>query len=39
MRMANPATGPHLRPGAWAPAVALGGLIVAVLAAMLTIGP
>jgi hypothetical protein len=37
--MTNPATGPHLRPGAWASLAVLAGLVVAVVAAALTIGP
>ena len=37
--MTDPATGPHLNSGAWA-SLALGaGLVVAVVAAILTIGP
>jgi hypothetical protein len=38
-RMMNPTTGPHLPPGAWSSMAVLGGLVVAVVAAILTIGP
>jgi hypothetical protein len=37
--MANPATGPHLRSGAWASLALAAGLVAAVIAAILTIGP
>lgn len=37
--MMNPTTGPHLRPGAWSSMAVLAGLVVAVVAAILTIGP
>ena len=36
--MTNPTTGPHLPPGAWPSMAVLAGLVVAVVAAMLTIG-
>lgn len=37
--MTNPATGPHLRSGAWASLALAAGLAAAVIVAMLTIGP
>ncbi|MCU1472977.1 MAG: hypothetical protein JWQ92_1045 [Amnibacterium sp.] len=37
--MTNPTTGPHLRPGAWASMAVVAGLLVAVVTAVLTIGP
>ena len=37
--MTNPTTGPHLPHGAWSSMAVLAGLVVAVVAAMLTIGP
>jgi hypothetical protein len=37
--MTNPTTGPHLRPGAWSSMAVVAGLLVAVVTAVLTIGP
>jgi hypothetical protein len=37
--MTNPATGPHLGGGAWSTMAVLAGLVVAVITAVLTIGP
>jgi hypothetical protein len=37
--MTNPTTGPHLPPGAWSSMAVLAGLVVAVVAAIVTIGP
>ena len=37
--MTNPATGPHLHSGAWASLALSAGFVVAVIAAILTIGP
>jgi hypothetical protein len=37
--MTNPTAGPHLPPGAWSSMAVLAGLVVAVVAAILTIGP
>jgi hypothetical protein len=37
--MTNPATGPHLGHGAWTSMAVLAGLVVAVVTAVLTIGP
>jgi hypothetical protein len=37
--MTNHMTGPHLRPGGWSSIAVVAGLAVAVVAAVLTIGP
>jgi hypothetical protein len=37
--MTSPTTGPHLRPGAWSSMAVLAGVVVAVVTAVLTIGP